>query len=136
MARVLVTPLCFTNAPFLPKFLLPGIDTRLGDSMWNCVQNACCTAVTDSFFANCRTRQILCCEYWHLEEASNNNHPGHLKQIFFDSVVWVLTSKYTTFVFHIIWKCKFFSVHPVYLVLIPISNCNCTNFCNYLPPLQ
>jgi hypothetical protein len=29
--------------------------------MWNCVQNVCCTAVTDSFFTNCRTHKLLSC---------------------------------------------------------------------------
>jgi hypothetical protein len=33
------------------------MDTWLGGSM----RNARCTAVTDSFFANCRTHQFLCC---------------------------------------------------------------------------
>jgi hypothetical protein len=54
--------LAITNAPFLLKFLVPAVN---GQSAWwlhvYLCEKCSCAGVTDSFFANCRTHQLLCC---------------------------------------------------------------------------
>jgi hypothetical protein len=49
--------------PFCSKFLVPGINGYSAGCIHAklCVWYAHCTAVTDSFCANCRTHQLLCC---------------------------------------------------------------------------
>jgi hypothetical protein len=64
------------------------------------VRNASYTAVTDSFFSNCRKQQLLCCEVVIFKTSGIcgrcNNYPGHLKQNFREvlyRLVWVSISK-------------------------------------------
>jgi hypothetical protein len=113
------------------------MDNRLGGSMWNCVRNARYTAVTDSFFVNCRTHQLLCCvgnhfqNWWHLAEArNNNNHPGHLKQNFkCFSIDWCrCEARSPPHLFYVsFWKCKVLLCSPCIMTLHNSTTEHCSN---------
>jgi hypothetical protein len=63
---------------------------------WNCVQNARCTAVADSFFTNYRTRELFCYGVAIFKTSPSRwgvQHPGHLKQNFESfSIGWCVFS--------------------------------------------